>query len=297
MTQRIIFVLLLGAAFRANTQVSVIPFQGFIVNNSGLSYETISMELEGLQWYSNRVPREKSFKIIVNKPRHFKEEESGKIFPGISILFMQGNGDTLGYAANIFGDDFAGMEPEFTNNLSVTLGFNDQVNPGDMVWAQIVFFDTRSSRKLQLEGAIVIQEDDAPLDQTDNTYRYRSFKGITGEATGVELKRMESEIDTVTRPGQKALLVSWDTDGQYALDLRGAHRELMLVYTDGTVRNDLNYGEYTMDFKTEDPENPQRVKTTMRLWINPEEQETIEAIWLRLDGTKGTWTLTGSASF
>lgn len=224
-------------------------------------------------------------------------EESGEIFPGISILFKKQNGDTLGYAANIFGEDFAGMEPEYTNNLSVTLGFNRQVNPGDTVWTKIIFFDTKSSRQLQLDGTIVIQEDDAPLDQTDNTYRYWSFEGTTGEGTGLELRRMELGMDSTTRPGQKAMLVSWDTDGQFALDLRGAHRELMLVFADGTVRTNLTYGEYTMDFKTEDPENPKRVKTTLRLWVTPEEQETIEAIWLRLDGTKGTWTLTGSASF
>ncbi|HRO76349.1 MAG TPA: hypothetical protein PLP27_09405 [Crocinitomicaceae bacterium] len=279
----------------AQEVVSVIPFQGMKLTKNGISYRNFDVNLDGETWVSNRLPRNKKFLLKINKPKGFKLVD-GKAFPGISILFTTTKHDTLGYSKNMLGDNSEGIEAEYLSNLSVNLEFNSSVQPGDTILGKIIFFDQKSPSFIQLDGSFVITEDNAPLDQSWSTYAYSSYGKYEGQATGVELKKMDFHTDITSRPTQTGLVFKFETIGQYALDLRSADVNIIVFNKDGSTSSGFGYGHYITTFETLESDDNKKVATKIELFLSKEAYSNAQAVWVHLKNKKGSWILTGSAT-
>jgi hypothetical protein len=287
--------LFVHTTIHAQENVRIIPFQGIKMTQNGIGCKSVDITLEGVKWVSNQLPRNKQFKIKVDKPTGFTIEDEN-VFPGISILFTTTKHDTLGYAENLFGDDSEGMYSEFLSNLSVNLSFNEDVLPGDTVLGEITFFDQKSEKYLRLDCRFIITGDDAELDQSRSTSGYSSFEGFEGQATGLELYNMKFYADSLSRPTQTGLVFEFQTKGQYALDLHGSHVDIVVFNKDGSVISNFGYGEYLTKFETKESEDNKDVKTNLQLFLSKEAYKETQAVWVRLKSRKGAWMLTGAAT-
>jgi len=177
----------------------VLPFTGATFKEEGIKFKDIEITLEDNTWISNKLPIDKSFEIKMKNPVGF-EVINGMCFPGISILVCSKNGDTLGYAPNIYGDYNEGLEFEYLKSLTVKLGYNEQSKVGDTLSVNVVFFDSKGTRKTSVDMTNIIVNPILPLNTTNSTYSSKSYTGYRVNST-VEAKHIETN-DTIIK-GEK----------------------------------------------------------------------------------------------
>ncbi|MGV3632159.1 MAG: hypothetical protein ACO1O6_13195 [Bacteroidota bacterium] len=161
-------------------QKSLLPWSGAVCEKSGISCKEVDMELEGQNWISNVLPIGKKLEVSIEDPTGFVIE-NGQCFPGVSILVTKLNGDTLGYAPNIFPEG-EGLEVSTLQNLSFSFSLEEDVKAGDLCKLDARFFDTKSSNFLQLKLDLILgTEDEKPV--SDMIYSYSSSKGYRVNST------------------------------------------------------------------------------------------------------------------
>lgn len=186
--------LLTFACFLANAQYTILPFSGAYLESHGLYYKEFESELDGHSWTSNRLPINKEFEFKLVEPRGLQTRD-GSYFPGIGVAFLRPNGDTLGYAKNIFGEDTLTGMPDFAlKNLSLTLGFNEQSKVGDTVVLHCKFFDQIGSGYLIFNTTLFIVSPDLPLEITTNENSYNTYKGHTSRSSGIAASNVECKV-------------------------------------------------------------------------------------------------------
>jgi hypothetical protein len=178
----------------------ILPFTGIRYVNEGIWGKKIDVTLDGSTWISNRIPLDAEMKIKIEDPTGFMKDIEGKSYPGIEILILGTNGDSLGHAPDLFGDNSAGVDEFILRSLTVTLGFSEGVMPGDTLLQHIRFFDKKSSNTLKLFFPVVIAYEGEPSQTSNSIYGAKSFVGFDGKATGVELKDIATEIDSTDYP-------------------------------------------------------------------------------------------------
>lgn len=168
------------AFFSAHGQKSLIPFCGGLYEKSGISCKEVELEVEGSSWISNVLPIGQTLEINVEEPAGFLVED-GLCYPGVGVLVKRANGDTLGYAPNIFSEN-EGLEVSTLRNLSFSFSLQDSLRPGDQCRLETRFFDTRSRHYLLVELDFVMGAENSK--QTTNMqYTYSSNKGYEINST------------------------------------------------------------------------------------------------------------------
>lgn len=145
--------LLLVTSFSCGVYLSaqdkfLLPYSGAVCEKSGISCEEVDIELEEQTWISNVLPIGKKLSVSIKDPKGFVIEQE-QCFPGVSILVTKLNGDTLGYAPNIFPED-EGLDVSTLSDLSFSFSLEEDVKSGDQCRLDARFFDTKSSNYLRL---------------------------------------------------------------------------------------------------------------------------------------------------
>lgn len=179
----------------------ILPFTGIKYFRGGIWGKQIEVTLNGKTWAGNRLPVNTEYEIKLVQPWGFKQV-NGKYYPGIKILMLDAKKDTLSYTPNVFKEnDNAGVSEYSLKSLSISLGFNEKVKPGDTCYQYITFFDTKGSSKLLLEFPVVITDPKEPLQLSDATYTASSTKGYNaGACGGIQLKKIEAYLDSSYYP-------------------------------------------------------------------------------------------------
>lgn len=175
----------------------ILPFTGIKYFRGGIWGKQIEVTLNGSTWSGNKLPVNTEFEIKLVQPWGFKQID-GKYFPGIKILMLDAKKDTLSYTPNVFKEnENTGLSEFALKSLSISLGFNDKVKPGDTCYQYITFFDTKGYSKLLLEFPVVIADPKNPLQLSDATYTASSTKGYNASACGgIQLKKIEAYLDS-----------------------------------------------------------------------------------------------------
>lgn len=172
----------------------VLPFSGARFFRHGLGGEGIEVVLDGDTWTSNKLPIDKDFEVELLRPKGLKAAEDGNYYPGIEVLISNTKKDTLGYIANIFGEESEGFDAEMLKSLTLTLGFNQMSKPGDTCLLRIKFYDTNSDNFLLVDFPVIIADPALPLDVTNSTFSVSATDGYEGIASGVDIRKAETEL-------------------------------------------------------------------------------------------------------
>lgn len=169
----ILFTLFVCAQFSAQNR-GLLPYSGAIFEKSGISFEEIELEVEDQTWISNILPIGKELKINVKEPKGFVIENE-LCYPGISIFIGRENGDTIGYAANIF-EGSEGLDASMLSNLSFTFSLKDSVKVGEKCKLEAMFFDTKSDKNLLVKLNFTLGEADI-IQSSNFNYSFSSTQG------------------------------------------------------------------------------------------------------------------------
>ena len=198
---RLLFLLILFSHTAFAQEKGILPYTGIKYFKQGIWAKNIDVTLDGKTWTSNRLPIETEFIIKLEKPTGFSKDKEGRFFPGLELLITNKNNDTLGYAPNMFvKNEGIGMDEYSFSNLTLTLGFNKKVNPGDDCIIYMNYLDLKSNNKLQLVFPVKIVSPDQPLDNTNMVYTSKSYTGYNTASTGVALKHPETYLDSLYYP-------------------------------------------------------------------------------------------------
>ncbi|MES2588376.1 MAG: hypothetical protein V4622_05295 [Bacteroidota bacterium] len=178
-------------------------FTGASYFQSGIGFEDIEFELNEDTWTSNRLPINTDFEIKLIKPRGFVVTD-GNCFPGVSILILKPNKDTLGYSPNIFGNNQEGMDYSMLSNLSLSLRFNEQAKVGDTLNLKTSFFDTKGKNETKIEMNVVIVDSKLPLENTKSVYSSSSTNSYETKST-FEIGEVKLKNDTIQTAFYKTL--------------------------------------------------------------------------------------------
>lgn len=144
------FILLFSCCSGLSAQNKVLlPYSGAVCEKSGISCKEIDLELEDQTWISNILPIGKKLSVTIEDPTGFVIEQD-QCFPGVSILVSRLNGDTLGYAPNIFSES-EGLDVSTLSNLSFSFSLEEDVKAGEQCRLDARFFDTKSSNYLRVK--------------------------------------------------------------------------------------------------------------------------------------------------
>lgn len=228
------------------SQQSILPFTGFLCTANGLETKEVTVELDDQTWTSNRLPINAEFKIGLKEPIGFEVRDS-MYKPGIEVFIGTKNLDTLGYAANIYGDGFPGYDVWMLRGLNVTLGFGPEVLAGDSLYIKARFFDQIGTASYTVEGMVTIVDSAALPDVTNSTSFVHSYKGYNVGATGPVIGDMRAEVKEDQR---QTLDIYWTLENVYALDISMAETEVWYYFTDGRVRKMNRFEHFNYDFST-----------------------------------------------
>lgn len=177
----------------------ILPFTGIKYTENGLSAKEIDVDLAEYTWTSNRLPINTKFVIDLKEPKGLTADENGYYHPNCEILITEKkSGDTLGYAENIFQNQ-EGLAGEDLNSLSLTLGFNDKVSPGDSLQVFARFYDLSSKNEIIFDFPVVIVSPDLKLENTRNVYNFKSYTGYEVRASGVEIDKVMCKLETESK--------------------------------------------------------------------------------------------------
>lgn len=152
----------------------LLPYTGAIFEKSGISFEEIELDVEDQKWISNILPIGKELKINVKTPKGFMIQEE-LCYPGISIFISRANGDTIGYAPNIFEGN-EGLDASMLSNLSFTFSLKDSVKVNEKCKLEAKFFDTKSSNYLLIKLNFILGESHISQSSPFN-YSFSSTQG------------------------------------------------------------------------------------------------------------------------
>ncbi len=159
----------------------LILLTGATFEELGLSFSDISFDIGNEYWISNKLPLGNNLRITVKEPKGFFIE-NGYCQPGVSILVKRENGDTLGYAPNIFNPTDQ-IEASMLTKLVLSFALKDSVRPGDKCLMESVFYDAKGTNKLILNLAFSLSAENDSL-QTDNfIYSISHFSGYQVNST------------------------------------------------------------------------------------------------------------------
>ena len=168
--EKLFFILLLFPVLGFSQTKSVALLTGAKITNYGLSFKDIEFELDEDTWISNRLPLNKEFKIIMNKPSSLSfNAENGNCYPGIALLLLKPNRDTIANIPNYytFSD---GLDASMMTKLSVTLNFTDPFKTGDSLVLVTTFYDTKGENKTLIEFPMIFVDSLLPLENTKSLY-------------------------------------------------------------------------------------------------------------------------------
>ena len=168
--EKLFFILLLFPVLGFSQTKSVALLTGAKITNYGLSFKDIEFELDEDTWISNRLPLNKEFKIIMNKPSSLGfKVENGNCYPGIALLLLKPNRDTIANIPNYytFSD---GLDASMMTKLSVTLNFTDPFKTGDSLVLVTTFYDTKGENKTLIEFPMIFVDSLLPLENTKSLY-------------------------------------------------------------------------------------------------------------------------------
>ncbi|MCE3295947.1 MAG: hypothetical protein K0R65_1661 [Crocinitomicaceae bacterium] len=263
--------------FTAQTKM-LQPWTGAVYEKSGISCEEVEMEIEGQNWISNVLPIGKELEVKIKEPKGFVVE-NGVCFPGVSILVTKLNGDTLGYAPNIFPQE-DGLDVSTLRNLSFSFALAEKVNAGDQCRLDARFFDTKSSNYLRLKMDLVLEAEDVkPV--SDMSYSFSSSRGYKVNSTvnlddvGVKDTLVKQKSYTLVR--LSGIAISWD-------DLNSLE-ETMLLYDPNFYP--LDSRKILADVSISKKENPATKKYDLELFV-PKNNDIGAAYWTyRLENKSG----------
>lgn len=177
----------------------ILPFTGIKYTENGLSAKKIDVDLAEYTWTSNRLPINTKFVIDLKEPKGLIADENGYFHPGCEVLILDiKKGDSLGYAENIFQNG-EGLNGEDLNSLSLTLGFNDKVSPGDSLQVYVRFYDLSSKNEIVFDFPVVIVTADLKLENTRNVHNFKSYTGYEVRASGVEIDNVMCKLESESK--------------------------------------------------------------------------------------------------
>lgn len=192
-----VFLLFTSAIFAQ--QSGIIPFSGASYYSSGISFKEFEIELDNKTWTSNRLPINKQFSIKLVDPVGFYQEGEN-VFPTIEVCILNPKGDTLGYSANIFGEEMETLDVNMLKKLTLMLTFNEMSKVGDTVLILGRFYDKKSPNFVRINFPMVIVAEDLPLQNTNSVYGSSSYKGYNAKAAGAEISVIETYRDSTFMP-------------------------------------------------------------------------------------------------
>lgn len=196
------FILLPIISVEANAQRNgILPFSGIKYYRDGIWGKSFELKIKDETWMSNKIPINNEYELKLLEPTGFIKDNQGKYHPGVSLLIASSQKDTLGFVKDIFGEQTVGMDAFRFKSLTLTLGFNDKVKPGDTCYQYITYYDKKGSNKLRLEFPVIIIEPTQNLQTTSSTYTASGTKGYNAMAGGgIELKKIECYLDSTYYP-------------------------------------------------------------------------------------------------
>lgn len=229
-----------------NAQNYILPFSGFKCHAQGIESDEVEIKLNGSTWTSNFLPQNAEFDIRLNEPKGFVAKDS--LFqPGIEVFICDMNQDTLGYAANIYGEGFPGYDIWMFKRLNVTLGFGPEVLSGDSLFIKTRFFDQNGTGSFSVEGIVQIVDSTTIPDNASMTNYVKSFKGFSAASTGATITEMGANLRDDAR---KSLEIQWILEDVYALDISMAETTVWLYFSDGSIKKLNRFEQFNYEFST-----------------------------------------------
>lgn len=273
----------------------ILPYTGIKYFKQGIWAKNIDVKLDGKTWTSNRLPIETEFIIKLEKPTGFSKDKEGRFFPVLELLIKGKNNDTLGYARNMFANsDGIGMDEYSFSNLTLTLGFNKKVSPGDDCIIYMNYADRNSVNKLQLVFPVKIVSPREPLDNTNMVYTSTSYTGYNTASAGVALRHPQTYLDSFKYPSflyhsirlaeLNGLTTAEVNAGNYTIWLFDENMKEILPFKTGThyvakTKKDVDDMVNILIRVPLDPSNKNNKNYTVRYrWENNETKKIIDVV-------------------
>lgn len=262
---------------RTNAQTYLLPFSGFKCISNGIEPRDVEVQLNGVTWTSNYLPQNADFDIRLIEPMGLISVDS-MYKPGIEVFIGTKNRDTLGYAANIYGDGFPGYNVMMFKRLSVTLGFGPEVMSGDSLFVKARFFDQHGPGSIIVEGMVVITDSTSQPETSTVTNYLKSYKGYTAASSGLVVKDMRVSM---LEDERRTFEMKWSLQDVFALDLNTAETNVWLYFDDGSVKSLNRFEQFNYDFSTI-PENTNNdVQGKISCYLNGYDLTSIQFVRVR----------------
>lgn len=277
-------------SIEANAQRNgILPFSGIKYFRNGIWGKSFELKIKDETWMGNKIPINTEYEIELLEPTGFIKDDQGKYHPGVSLLITNSKKDTLGFAENIFGDQTVGMDAFRFKSLTLTLGFNDKVKPGDTCYQYITYYDKKGSSKLRLEFPVIIIEPTTDLQTTASLYTASGTRGYNAHAGGgIELKKIEAYIDSTYYP--KSLYYMLRSAEMQGITTEEINQGKFSTWIYDENMNEMPISKPSNHFAAKTFKEGEQINVLVKIALNPEDKKnkdyTARYRWESLDGKK-----------
>lgn len=131
---------------------------GLTATKDGLTYEEITLEIDGQKLTGNKANLGDDVKMIFTGVDYFTKENE-MVFPGASMAVVDNKGKTIFEEKDLFSEyTEKGVSAELAKDLNVTLTVGDPLQAGQKYLWKVKIWDKKGQGTINVNQEIIVQK-------------------------------------------------------------------------------------------------------------------------------------------
>lgn len=188
---KLFFLLALGTVcLNAAAQTfDLIPLYGIRVNYTGLSYNTLSVDVGTATVVKNDIPHNQQFSIVVDHPDGF-QDSAGWVLYGLEYTLLRDDGSVVTHIDDIFGSKGIATDTAL-QSIRLTNTFDQQTPAGSKLTLLGKLFDRNGTGYITFAYDITVVNSTKKLPTQVFTYTDKDSRGMRSTSVGLHFNFFE----------------------------------------------------------------------------------------------------------